>query len=50
MKKQRVVIVGGGVSGLACASNLLASDSKNEFEITILESRKRIGEDKWDDE
>ena len=35
----KVCIVGGGVSGLRCASILL----ENAFEVTIFEARDRIG-------
>jgi monoamine oxidase len=38
-KKAHVGIVGAGISGLRCAEVLL----KNDFQVTILEARDRIG-------
>ena len=44
-KVPRIVIVGGGVSGLACAHRLLtaARDAGRAVDVTVLEGRDRVG-------
>ena len=41
--KKKVVIIGAGVSGLTCASELIASKKIEKHDICILEARNRIG-------
>lgn len=41
MKLPRIVIIGGGASGLACASRLCSTNQK--FDITIVEATNRLG-------
>ncbi len=41
-KRKRVVIVGGGISGLSLAGSLRATDVNKNFEIIVLEKNKRF--------
>ncbi|MGB5299639.1 MAG: NAD(P)-binding protein, partial [Thiogranum sp.] len=43
MKKQRIAIIGGGVSGLAVAYNLLQQTTKFDCEIDIYEANEYLG-------
>lgn len=41
-KRKRVVIVGGGISGLAVAGSIRSTDKNKEIEIVVLEKNKRF--------
>ena len=42
MSAHRVVVVGGGIAGLAAARRL-SRDRGNEFQLTVLEASPRFG-------